>query len=207
MSTTKSRRRWGVFFILLGIAGFLLWGSGMERQQNALAERVIRLHIVANSDSDADQSLKLQVRDRILDELSPQLLGISDAKEAFSKISAAIPALCDAGEEIVRQNGYGYPVTAAVEPCWFPSRDYGTFALPAGEYTALRVVIGKGGGQNWWCVVFPPLCMGVVSEPAEIAAAAGLPEGEISLIAGETEGCLFRFKSVELWESLKKRLQ
>jgi stage II sporulation protein R len=205
MVSLHGARRWGLLLLLLGLAGLLLWGCGTERAQSALADKVIRLHVIANSDSNGDQALKLLVRDRILAELSPQLLGESDAETASRQISSLIPALCAAGEDEVRQNGYTYPVTAALEQCWFPTRDYGSFSLPAGQYTALRVVIGQGAGQNWWCVVFPPLCMNLVTETSELAAAAGLSDDEISLITGDSEGYVFRFKSIELWEAFREK--
>ena len=104
--------------------------------------------------------------------------------------------LAAAGAETVGEAGYDYPVTASLEEdVWFPTKEYEDFALPAGEYTALRIVIGEGGGQNWWCVVFPPLCLGSVSETtAETAASAGFSEDEISLITGENEGYVVKFK-------------
>ena len=105
--------------------------------------------------------------------------------------------------------GYSYPVTASlVHDCWFPTKTYTDFALPAGAYTALRIEIGAGGGQNWWCVVFPPLCLGSVSETTqETALEAGLTENQVSLMTGEDEGYVVKFKAVELLEQFKGWLE
>jgi stage II sporulation protein R len=107
----------------------------------------------------------------------------------------------------VAQEGYDYPVRASLEETWFPTKEYGDFSLPAGRYQALRVVIGEGAGQNWWCVVFPPLCLGSVSESTrDIALRAGMDEQQVALLTGESEGYVVKFKALELWEQLKAAL-
>ena len=104
--------------------------------------------------------------------------------------------------------GYSYPVTASLEKCWFPTKEYEGFALPAGEYTALRVVIGAGEGQNWWCVAFPPLCLGAASETVDQAAQAGLfGEDQVALVTQANEGYVLKFKSLELLGELKGLFQ
>jgi stage II sporulation protein R len=179
-----------------------VWASG---SQSALADRVVRLHVIANSDSDADQTLKLQVRDGVLAAAGDCLDGVTDRSEAESILSDRLQALADAGAAVVAQAGYDYPVTVSLEDCWFPTKDYDDFSLPAGTYRALRVVIGEGQGQNWWCVVFPPLCLGAVTETSETAAAmAGLSDDQIALITGRDEGYVIKFKLIEWWNSLRK---
>ena len=112
--------------------------------------------------------------------------------------------LADVGEQTVLEEGFDYPVQVELTRVWFPTREYENFSLPAGEYQALRVVIGDGGGQNWWCVIFPPLCMNSVSEKVqETAAEAGLEDRQVALITGESEGYVVKFKAIELWERLK----
>lgn len=99
-------------------------------------------------------------------------------------------------------------IRSLVHDCWFPTKTYTDFALPAGAYTALRIEIGAGGGQNWWCVVFPPLCLGSVSETTqETALEAGLTENQVSLMTGEDEGYVVKFKAVELLEQFKGWLE
>lgn len=177
-----------------------VWAAG---SQAALADRVVRLHVIANSDSDADQALKLQVRDGVLAAAGSCLDGVSDRQTAEAILSGKLQELADAGAAVVAGSGYDYPVTVSLEDCWFPTKEYGDFALPAGTYRALRVVIGEGAGRNWWCVVFPPLCLGSVSETVEDAAAmSGLSDGQISLITGEDEGYIVKFKILEWWNSI-----
>lgn len=204
----RTLRRWELA-LLLGTALAALLGVWLDGQQSALAGKVIRLHVIANSDTAADQALKLAVRDRILEEAEDLFAPGASLEEARAALEEALPALAAAGAEAVGEQGYTYPVSAALEDgVWFPTKEYGDFALPAGQYTALRLTIGEGAGQNWWCVVFPPLCLGSVSETAaETAAGSGFSREEIALIAGEDEGYVVKFKAIELWEELQSWLE
>ena len=120
-------------------------------------------------------------------------------------LSAHLEELATAGAGVVGAEGYTYPVTASLEEdVWFPTKTYTDFALPAGIYTALRLTIGEGAGQNWWCVVFPPLCMGSVTEAvAESAPEDCFTDTEVSLITGEDEGYVVKFKTMELLSELE----
>ena len=194
--------------VLLLTAGALLLSLWLEGEQNTLAGNVVRLHVLANSDSDADQTLKLTVRDRVLGEAAPLLEGVDDRDAAWEVLARSLEQLAQAGAETVAEEGYSYPVTVSLEETWFPTREYEDFSLPAGNYTALRVVIGEGEGQNWWCVVFPPLCLGAVSERVEVTAAmAGLTEDEVALITAEEGEYVIKFKLLELWDELKRKLE
>ena len=197
-------RRWEAA-LLAGVAAAALWGVRLDAQQAALADKVVRLHVLANSDSGEDQALKLQVRDAVLSAADGLIAPGGSLEEAEAAIVEALPALAAAGAQVVGQEGYSYPVTASLEHnVWFPTKTYTDFALPAGEYTALRVVIGEGGGQTWWCVVFPPLCLGSVTETAaETALEGGLDSGEVALITGESEGYVVKFKAMELLEDFR----
>lgn len=192
-------RRWELA-LLLGLGFAALVGPWLGRQQDALADKVVRLHVVANSDSDADQALKLRVRDAVLAQTTPVLEGL-DRSEALEALTDALPAIGEAAAEVVTREGYDYPVKVSVSEDWFPTRDYTDFSLPAGSYTALRVELGKARGKNWWCVVFPPLCLGSVTEQA---SQAGLTDEELALITGETGGYIIRFQAIEWWEQLKR---
>lgn len=194
-------RRWELA-LLLAVWALLLTGLWLDREQNELSERVLRLHVLANSDASEDQALKLQVRDRILTEVEALLPPDADRTQAEAVLTENLERLAQAGAETVAQAGYDYAVTASLEDAWFPTKEYGSFALPAGEYRALRVMIGEGGGRNWWCVVFPPLCLSSVSETADLAQ-AGLTEQQTALITGESEGYVVKFKAIELWEQLQ----
>ncbi len=184
---------------MAGVLCAAVLGGWLRQEQRDLADSVIRLHIIANSDSQEDQALKLAVRDRVLqraEALYPEGATLAQARAALED---GLPALAGAGKAVVDAEGYDYPVTARLEECWFPTKEYEGFALPAGNYTALRVVIGEGKGQNWWCVAFPPLCLGAASATVEDAAAAGyFTPGQAALVTEENEGYVLKFKSLEL---------
>lgn len=198
-------RRWEAA-LALGLAIAVLLGGWAARTQGALADKVIRLHVIANSDTAADQALKLQVRDRVLEEAALLFRAGDTLAQTARRLEANLDKLVAAGQAVVAQAGYDYPVTASLEETYFPTREYTDFALPAGSYTALRVVIGSGAGQNWWCVVFPPLCLGSVTETAETAMAAGFTEEDVKLITGDSEEYIIKFRALELWGELKHRL-
>ena len=208
--TTKRRsrrtRRVLELALGLGLAAALIWGNVSLHRQQALADRVVRLHILANSDSDEDQALKLQVRDRVLDRAAEILTESADRAAAERALRAALPELESLAADEIALRGYDYPVTAELANTAFPTREYDGFALPAGRYLALRLVIGAGEGHNWWCVVFPPLCTAVSSDLAQTAMAAGLTEDDVQLITESESGYVLKFKSIELWESLRARL-
>ena len=208
--TTKRRsrrtRRVLELALGLGLAAALIWGNVSLHRQQALADRVVRLHILANSDSDEDQALKLQVRDRVLDRAAEILTESADRAAAERALRAALPELESLAADEIARRGYDYPVTAELADTAFPTREYDGFALPAGRYLALRLVIGAGEGHNWWCVVFPPLCTAVSSDLAQTAMAAGLTEDDVQLITESDNGYVLKFKSIELWEALRARL-
>lgn len=208
--TTKRRsrrtRRVLELALGLGLAAALIWGNVSLHRQQALADRVVRLHILANSDSEEDQALKLQVRDRVLDRAAEILTESADRAAAEHALRAALPELESLAADEIALRGYDYPVTAELADTAFPTREYDGFALPAGRYLALRLVIGAGEGHNWWCVVFPPLCTAVSSNLAQTAMAAGLTEDDVQLITESESGYVLKFKSIELWESLRARL-
>lgn len=208
--TTKRRsrrtRRILELALGLGLAAALIWGNVSLHRQQALADRVVRLHILANSDSDEDQTLKLQVRDRVLDRAAEILTESADRAAAERALRAALPELESLAADEIARRGYDYPVTAELADTAFPTREYDGFALPAGRYLALRLVIGAGEGHNWWCVVFPPLCTAVSSDLAQTAMAAGLTEDDVQLITESDNGYVLKFKSIELWEALQARL-
>ncbi len=202
----KALRRWELA-LLLGIGAALLLGMWLHSEQNTLADKVIRLHVIANSDAPADQALKLQVRDRVLEEAELLISTDGGLDTARASVEEHMDELSAAAAEAVRAAGYDYPVAVSLDDTWFPTKQYDGFAFPAGRYTALRIVIGEGQGQNWWCVLFPPLCLNTVTETvAEAASEGGLSEEDISLITGSSEGYIIKFKAIELWEKLQEKL-
>lgn len=188
----------------IAVAVTLIWGMVSLSRQQALADKVVRLHVLANSDSDADQALKLQVRDKVVARAAEILQQTHTRPEAEKALTAALPEFETLAEQEIQAEGYRYPVTARLEETEFPTKEYDGFTLPAGEYLALRVVIGAGEGHNWWCVVFPPLCTATETDLARTAMAAGLSDDDVKLMTENGNGYVLKFKSIELWESLKE---
>ncbi len=173
-------------------------GAAALRTQERLSEKVIRLHVLANSDSPADQALKLRVRDRLLLDAAPLLQQARDRREMEALLRDHLPELAAAARDTL---GDSYPVTLELREAEFPTRRYDTFALPAGRYLALRAVIGDGAGRNWWCVVFPPLCGGAAPDTD-----SGFTAEEIGLITRKSAPYALKFRAVECWERLRQAL-
>ena len=184
-----------MFGVLIAVAA----GSWLGQEQKELADSVIRFHVIANSDSREDQALKLAVRDRVLEEAESLYPEGATLAQAQAALVGHLNTLSAAGRAVVEEQGYDYPVTAVLEDCWFPTKEYEGFALPAGNYTALRVTIGEGKGQNWWCVAFPPLCLGAASETVDQALEAGhFTSDQGALVKGDGESYVLKFKAMEL---------
>lgn len=190
--------------LMLGAAAFLITGVAALRTQTALSDKVVRLHVLANSDSEADQALKLQVRDRVLERTTALLEQAADRSEAEGRLRGDLLELERIAAEEIAAAGYDYAVTAEVTNTAFPTKEYEGFTLPAGDYLALRIVIGEGQGQNWWCVAFPPLCTTAAADVPAAALAAGLSGEEVRLIT-EQDGYVLKFKTLEFWETLKEK--
>lgn len=193
--------------LLMAFAVTLLIGCCASAGRAALAGQVLRLHVVANSDSAEDQAVKLRVRDAVLAQAQPALAGVADSVEAEQVLLPLLNELEQTASAVLTAEGYDPEVSVSISDQWFPTREYDSFALPAGQYRALRVVIGEGEGQNWWCVVFPPLCLAAVTEEVTAAAAqAGLSEEQVALITGQDGGYVLKFKVIEWWELLMEKL-
>lgn len=172
-------------------AGALTWGAGLLRDSKALEENLVRLHVVANSDSQEDQDLKLQVRDAIVAQLNGVMEELDSAQEAKEFLAEHLGELEDTANRVLQQAGSHLKAQVSLALEEFPTRVYDTFQLPAGLYEALRVTIGEGAGHNWWCVVFPTLCVPASSEGfQETAEASGLSSqlaGTLTREEGEYE--------------------
>lgn len=191
--------------LLIGLAVFLTSGALALRTQDELADKVVRLHVLANSDSEEDQALKLRVRDAVLEQATAILEQSADRREAESRLRGQLLELERIAAKEIAAEGYDYPVTVNLENTDFPTKEYDGFTLPAGEYLALRVIIGEGQGRNWWCVVFPPLCTAASADVPASALAAGFSEEEVGLITEEDQCYVLKFKAVEWWETLKEK--
>lgn len=129
-----------------------------QRMTEEIAEKVIRFHVLANSDTQEDQNLKLKVRDAVGSYMQPRLKGISDIETSRRVIQKNLPGITKLAEGIIAQEGYTYKIEASLAVTDFPEKTYGNYTFPAGKYEALEVVIGDGRGHNWWCVMYPNLC-------------------------------------------------
>ena len=181
------------------LSALLLTAAWAQGRHSRLASRLVRFHILAESDSEEDQSRKLIARDAVLSRLAPALEGAESREEAEAILRELLPALEETAAEAA-----GAPARIALGREFYPTRDYGSFALPAGNYTSLRITLGEGRGHNWWCVVYPPLCNAASEE--QVAAAAALGARNERLISGDGER-VFRFRIVELWGEVRHALE
>jgi stage II sporulation protein R len=138
--------------------------TGFARDYSEVREGVVRLHILANSDSEADQELKLNVRDRVLKDSAAVFTGSYTKQEAETAARLYLPAIEAAARNEIAARGYAYPVKARLVNMYFESRSYDGTVFPAGRYDAVRLEIGEAKGQNWWCVMFPPMCLPAAEE-------------------------------------------
>lgn len=155
--------------VCLGIIFSIFWSNnsvkGMKVNiednsalQNSIENKLIRFHVIANSDKAEDQALKLKIRDKVLDYITPKLKNSKNIEESRSILKQNDDNIKEIAENVVKDNGYFYNVVTMLSKENFPVKTYGNITLPQGEYEAYRIIIGNGGGQNWWCVMFPPLC-------------------------------------------------
>ena len=185
----QDRLRAGETALLAAVCITLVLGVWAQGRQSALADKVVRLHVIAASDSAEDQNVKLEVRDAVLAYLTPRLEAASGAQDAAAVIAEESAAL-----ERIAETVSGGSARVELGRETYPTREYETFSLPAGVYTSLRVVLGAGGGRNWWCVVYPPLCTASVETVRETAA---LSEDDVKLITEDGEGYVLRFRLLE----------
>ena len=204
--TSKRLHIWEIA-LLIGMAVFLISGAVSLQNRDQLADKVVRLHILANSDSEEDQALKLRVRDRVLERATELLEQTGDRREAADVLQSHLPALARIAAEETSDCGYEYDVTAEVANTMFPTKEYDGFTLPAGEHLVLRIIIGEGNGHNWWCVVFPPLCTTAAADVPASALAAGFDEEEVALVTEENEGYVLKFKAMEWWEAIREKIE
>ena len=164
--------------------------------EGMIYEDTIRLHILANSDSEEDQSLKIRIRDRLLTKYGALLREGGSIEEAKSEITRLLPYIESDVSSWIAEEGYNYSARALIGQEWYETREYEDFTLPAGYYTSLRIIIGEGEGQNWWCVMYPPLCLEMATEAAPIDdGIVNYTEEEIRLI--ESGKYRVKFKILE----------
>ncbi len=150
------KKLFSIMILLLFIIGM---GWAVQSRSVPLENSVFRLHVIANSDDPADQALKMAVKDDIVSLMQQEFNGIGNAEEARQLAQADIALIESVARTRIAANGYDYPVSVSVGEYDFPTKSYGNLVFPPGKYQALRIVIGEGQGKNWWCVLFPPLCL------------------------------------------------
>lgn len=180
---------------------FAVFGQKCEN----IRENIFRLHILANSNSDADQALKLNVRDRLLS-VSEELYKDAKTEEDAIKISTEnIDYFTSVAKEEIVSRGYNYDVKISVGDANFSTRHYENYTLPAGTYKALRVIIGEGKGKNWWCVMFPPMCISAAQEKSQSALSENLDKNGFDIVCNG-EKYKVKFKAIEIYEWIKHKI-
>ncbi len=204
MNTTK--RILICAFVLIAIA-FVI-GLFPIHGEDRIYDSVLRLHVIANSDSEEDQALKLRVRDSIIDTVSEAVKGCTNRDEAIEKINSAMGDIQSKAQKTVADEGYDYPVNITLGEEYYPTKNYEVCCFPEGEYVSLRVEIGKSEGQNWWCCLFPPLCLGAAtqkskSECEDAFVEVGFTPDQYKIITEtDTPKYKARFKILEVIENL-----
>ena len=185
-----------------------------DHTANTLSSSIVRLHIIANSDSQKDQALKLKVRDRILEYIQEDLTESQNAAESMKTIENELPEIERIAREVLEEEGSGDIVKVSLGTSAFPKKTYGEITLPSGNYQSLKVEIGDSIGKNWWCVLFPPLCFvdtqsAVVTEEGKKVLEKELPKESYDLITSEQGDIKIkaRFKIVDIIEGSKNKIQ
>lgn len=194
----------------VAIAVFLIVGFFPVHGESKIYDTVVRLHVLANSDSEQDQALKLEVRDEIIKIISPSVENCHSIEEAIAAIGSVMDDIQTKAEEVVSKRGYDYAVSIKIGKEHYPTKEYESCCFPAGEYVSLQVLLGEAEGQNWWCCLFPPLCLSAASEQARLDnedafISAGLNADQYKIITdSDKTKYKVRFKILEVIEGIFK---
>lgn len=180
--------------IIFSALAAILFLSGIECSRQIASDSLIRIHVLADSNQEQDQQLKLLVKDDIVAYLQPLLMQSSSIEESRRIIQTHMPQLEKTARQTLLNNGCNDKITLQYGHFDFPVKYYGSFSLPAGNYEALRILIGEGQGRNWWCVLFPPLCFSDSNVSASGKYTSQMPDTEL----------VIKFKSIEWLEHLKE---
>lgn len=190
--------------IAIGIVTAVIFSiCSFAKTSEEIRSDVLRLHVIANSDSSVDQNLKLRLRDYILEEGEDIFDGSVNVENAVKKIEPKLAELEKSAETFVKNAGFDYDVKITLSNEYFTTRTYESVTLPAGKYLALRVVIGSGEGHNWWCVMFPPMCVPAADKKDEIENV--FTDKEIKLVESKPK-YEPRFKVVEIYEQIRETI-
>lgn len=198
-----------LLLILLFLYIFVCAFSYVNAVSSDIANSVFRLHVIANSDEKEDQELKLKVRDNVLSYMNQICENVTTKEDAIVIANDHIDEFKEIALNTIHENGYDYLVNIRIGNFSFPTKTYGDISLPAGYYDALRIEIGEAKGQNWWCVMFPPLCFvdvssGIVPDESKKTMKDNLSDEEFSLISdNEDSNVKFKFKLIEWFQNVK----
>ena len=201
-------KRFFIVLVLFSIFVFVSALSYVNAVSEDISESVFRLHVIANSDSQEDQNLKYKVRDKILEYMNEISIDCSSKEEVIALAKENQEKFQDIAKKVIKENGYDYDVNVSIGNYEFPTKNYGDISLPAGNYDALRIEIGEAKGQNWWCVMFPPLCFvdvtsGVVPDESKETIKENLNDEEYNLISDtESPSIKFKFSLIEFFKGI-----
>ena len=204
-------KHFALLIILLFIYTIICAFSYVNAVSTNIENSVFRLHVIANSDSYEDQNLKYIVRDKVLEYINTISSDATSKEEVISLANENIDKIQKIAEDTIYENGYNYPVTLSIGNFAFPTKTYGDISFPAGFYDALKIEIGEAKGQNWWCVMFPPLCFvdvtsGIVPEESKGTIKDNLSEEEYKLLSENSNDINFKFKVVEMFKNISIKL-
>jgi len=204
-------KRFILIILLLLIYCMICAFSYVNAVSNNIQNSVFRLHVIANSDSAEDQNLKYIVRDKILEYINTISDSNSSKEDVIALANKNINEIEKIAQNTIYENGYNYSVNLSIGNFAFPTKSYGDITFPAGFYDALKIEIGKAEGQNWWCVMFPPLCFvdvtsGIVPEESKENIKENLSEEEYKLLSDTSDDISFKFKIVEMFQNISIKL-
>lgn len=211
MKVVKSRLRVKRLVMILALLTgiFITYATSdnnvnIEELQKDIAEKIVRFHVVANSDSDEDQALKIKVKRAVVEYITPLLSDIADIKETREILNREKNQIKTLAKAVINKEGFNYDVTAKLTYAYFPTKAYGDVILPPGEYEAFEIEIGDARGTNWWCILYPPLCLvgdvdGIVPDKSKQMLENILDEDEYRVITKSCEKTEYRFKILEIF--------
>ncbi len=198
----KNKLRFKVTFSICVVLLMLLMPILPVRGEGEIYDNTLRLHVLANSDSESDQALKLLVRDAVVEKADGLAEGCYEFSEAYETYLKNLDTFKEAAEEVIKKEGYDYTVNVTLDKEYYPERQYEEVRLPAGRYTSLKVNIGESKGQNWWCVLFPPLCVEASKAEEEFVQTGFTPNQIKVLTDSETPKYVIRFRLLEWAEEI-----
>ena len=199
-------KKWIIRIFLCLSVSVLCWGVFLLRDRSVLRNSIVRLHVVANSDTAKDQAVKLAVRDAILDSIQADLEKIASKEEAVRYLEKAIPKLQQTANHVLQAAGCAERTAVTLCQEQFPVRHYDTFSLPSGVYDTLRVVIGSGEGENWWCVTFPNLCIQAAGDGFHSAAVGAGFSNSLINVLNNPDGYCIRFYLLDVLGKMENYL-